>query len=400
MVTLFLAAPSPFTPNPQPTNPASASVSPSIHHSLLAGATFASIPPRNLALFGGGARVNYFLTSATYDPHGAHSVGVLRSSLRWVRDTVLEVEFSRLHMSRPRDALSENMELGRCWEFEGSAGHIAIELPDVGTITHVSVAYVPVSLLSQAAAGRAPRGVTIWGLVNATTAEHFSESRPPSSFTTSHKDPPGILPSDRFIRLGEFVFDINASLRHQFFAIDPDATTVKTSLVVVEVNSNHGSSTTCLYYLGVYGLVPIDNISLVGWPHSERTYVEVLYTDDSGQECVCHFGALVMHKNERLQVFLPFFEDEEYFIRIKGSSEVCLAGIKLVVDCNRTSAPVLQWPKYVAERELVATSTLKQEKGTKPMRNTEDAEKMSSAGKSVDVPGPSRTQASRQPALL
>lgn len=259
MVTLFLAAPSPFTPNPQPTNPASASVSPSIHHSLLAGATFASIPPRNLALFGGGARVNYFLTSATYDPHGAHSVGVLRSSLRWVRDTVLEVEFSRLHMSRPRDALSENMELGRCWEFEGSAGHIAIELPDVGTITHVSVAYVPVSLLSQAAAGRAPRGVTIWGLVNATTAEHFSESRPPSSFTTSHKDPPGILPSDRFIRLGEFVFDINASLRHQFFAIDPDATTVKTSLVVVEVNSNHGSSTTCLYYLGVYGLVPIDN---------------------------------------------------------------------------------------------------------------------------------------------
>ncbi|KAG5223254.1 SUN domain-containing protein [Salix suchowensis] len=263
MVTLFLAAPSPFTPNPQPTNPASASVSPSIHHSLLAGATY--------------------LRSSR-----AHSVGVLRSSLRWVRDTVLEVEFSRLHMSRPRDALSENMELGRCWEFEGSAGHIAIELPDVGTITHVSVAYVPVSLLSQAAAGRAPRGVTIWS-----------------------QGSPGILPSDRFIRLGEFVFDINASLRHQFFAIDPDATTVKTSLVVVEVNSNHGSSTTCLYYLGsrvysgnnTYKLAEesllLTQVSLVGWPHSERTYVEVLYTDDSGQECVCHFGALVMHKDFR-----------------------------------------------------------------------------------------------------
>ncbi|KAL4262454.1 hypothetical protein AB1N83_008730 [Pleurotus pulmonarius] len=259
MGTFFLAAPSPFTPNR--TNLAPTPISPSIHHSLPADAALASISPRNLALFGGGARVNYFLTSATYDPHGAHSVGVLRSSLRWVRDTVLEVEFSRLHMSRPRDALSENMELGRCWEFEGSVGHIAIELPDVGTITHVSVAYVPVSLLSHVAAGRAPRGVTIWGLVNATTAEHFPESRPPSSFKTSLKDPPGILPSDKFIRLGEFVFDINASLRHQFFAMDPDATTVKTSLVVMEVNSNHGSSTTCLYYLGVYGLLPVDDSS-------------------------------------------------------------------------------------------------------------------------------------------
>ncbi|KAF7424897.1 hypothetical protein PC9H_010208 [Pleurotus ostreatus] len=225
----------------------------SITDRLLANATPASVPPRNLALFGGGARVNSLLTSATYNPHAHGSVGPLRRGLRWVRDTMLGVEFSRLHMSRPRDALSENMELGRCWEFEGPTGHIAIELPEVVTITDASVAYIPAPLLSQVAVGRAPRRVTMWGLADNTTAQHFTESHAPSLFTANHRNPPGMHYTDRFVKLGGFVFDIDSS-HHQFFAMDPDSATIQTSLVIFEVNNNHGSSTTCLYYLGVYGI--------------------------------------------------------------------------------------------------------------------------------------------------
>ncbi len=218
---------------------------------LFADATLTSVAPRNIALFGGGARVDPLLTSATYDPreHGPY----LLDAFRWIRDTMLGVEFSRLHLSRPRDALSENMELGKCWEIEGSMGHLAVQLPDVVAVTDVSVDHVPPHLLSRADVGRAPKGITIWALVNDTTARRFPESRSPALFAANFRTPSPIRLTDRFVKLKEFAFDIHSSLHHQFFAVDPSASDVQTSLVVVEINSNHGSNTTCLYYVGVYG---------------------------------------------------------------------------------------------------------------------------------------------------
>lgn len=222
-----------------------------IPYRLFANTTLTSVAPRNIALFGGGARVNPLLTSATYDPreHGPY----LLDAFRWIRDTMLGVEFSRLHLSRPRDALSENMELGKCWEIEGSMGHLAVQLPDVVAVTDVSVDHVPPHLLSRADVGRAPKGITIWALVNDTTARRFPESRSPALFAANFRTPSPIRLTDRFIKLKEFAFDIHSSLHHQFFAVDPSASDVQTSLVVVEITSNHGSNTTCLYYVGVYG---------------------------------------------------------------------------------------------------------------------------------------------------
>ncbi|KAF9488313.1 hypothetical protein BDN71DRAFT_1513155 [Pleurotus eryngii] len=332
--------------------------------SMLTDATLASVPPRNLALFGGGARVNSLLTSATYDPRGSHPVGILRSGFRWARDTVLGVEFSRLHMSRPRDALSENMELGKCWEFQGAMGHIAIELLDVVAITATSVAHIPAPLLSQVAVGCAPR-----------------ESYVPSLFTVNLRNPPGMLHTNRFVKLREFVFDVNSSSHHQFFSIDPGATTVKTSLVIFE--SSRASSAACgLTSFSITPLLPdarmsihyvedslwsrifssdrshsladesflLTHVALIGDPVSERSYVEVHYIDDSGDKCVCHFGAL-----EAGKVYLPFFADNQYTIRISGSMDICFASIKLVMahDGLASIGGPEQWPKYVGARELV-----------------------------------------------
>ncbi|KAF4563140.1 hypothetical protein EYR36_003589 [Pleurotus pulmonarius] len=186
---------------------------------LFADTTLTSVAPRNIALFGGGARVDPLLTSATYDPreHGPY----LLDAFRWIRDTMLGVEFSRLHLSRPRDALSENMELGKCWEIEGSMGHLAVQLPDVVAVTDVSVDHVPPHLLSRADVGRAPKGITIWALVNDTTARRFPESRSPALFAANFRTPSPIRLTDRFIKLKEFAFDIHSSLHHQFFAVDP-----------------------------------------------------------------------------------------------------------------------------------------------------------------------------------
>ena len=39
--------------------------------------------------------------------------------------------------------------------------------------------------------------------------------------------------------------------------------------------------------------VLLTHIALAGEPLTQRTYVEIQYTDSSGQHCVCHCGALI-----------------------------------------------------------------------------------------------------------
>ncbi|KAJ8693822.1 hypothetical protein PTI98_008779 [Pleurotus ostreatus] len=140
--------------------------------------------------------------------------------------------------------------------------------------------------------------------------------------------------------------------------------------------------------------VLLTHVALAGDQASERSYVEVHYTDDSGNKCVCHFGALEGGKvilsqsstqptderqTEHIQVYLPFFAYNQYTISISGSADICFAGSKLVVDSDEPAVRggPGQWPKYVGVGELsdpTQTTPLNEEEGCSEEEDEESHE--------------------------
>lgn len=221
-------------------------------------------PLPNLALVSSGAKILSSLTSPTYDPRAVgDSFFLLRIIGRpssWLKDRIAGVELSKLHMSLPRDAFNDLPIIGRCWEFAGHRGHVAINLSELTSIRYASVQTPPANSLSVAHQRRMPKSMRMWGLVNQSVVAQMSDSRDlrsPFSFSLSGSLLPPTRPTDRFIRLASFHYflqDIDGK-RHVYHVESEIMHLIST--VVFEILDNHGGDTTCIYSLGVHGTLAL-----------------------------------------------------------------------------------------------------------------------------------------------
>ncbi|KAH9019516.1 hypothetical protein EDB85DRAFT_1817267, partial [Lactarius pseudohatsudake] len=143
---------------------------------------------------------------------------------------------------------------GACWSFRGNSGTfgIALDTPNV-VPSHVVIHHRPFN--STTALSRAPRQVTVWGLVDGeANMKVFSQSR--HSFTSTLAGVPRLISKEgTFLPLAEIDFDITARSLRQVFPLYSEALSlgIDFGVIVFDIRSNWGAEITSLCSVRVYG---------------------------------------------------------------------------------------------------------------------------------------------------
>lgn len=243
----------------------------------------------DVAIFSTGARIIPQLTGP-FDPNNLLPKGNTPISLwyhnlpllSWVFGTALEParaavpqpsatsRATREMVTRLRIVLEDLLINGDCWQFDGHTGQVAIQFPHPVNITGMTVHYVHPRILVPTARKQAPRLLILWALLegrNNTDSQINTSSRilQTSDVQSEHPrtaisflNPAGLqsLPdtmsdSDIFLPIITAEYLLNDLRPVQMFPRTlPGDTLVQT--VVIEVLSNWGADSTCLYHIGIH----------------------------------------------------------------------------------------------------------------------------------------------------
>ena len=205
------------------------------------------------ALSSGGGSVVPSLTSPTLEIRSSYFFGLVTGSSMYARS--------------PLTALHHETALGYCWPFQGSKGHLGVKLATPVRITDFTIDHVARSVAHDMRT--APRHMEVWGLVegkdnlekihaykarlDAERQAAIEEGRP----VPEEPERPRVLPKDvEYMRIGTFMYDINAPHSIQTFSIPDDVKElgIDFGIVVLFINDNWGSDEfTCLYRFRVHG---------------------------------------------------------------------------------------------------------------------------------------------------
>jgi hypothetical protein len=150
----------------------------------------------------------------------------------------------------PALVLNEKLGVGDCWEFSGSRGHLGLSLSQNTTVSAFSLDYPHPDSALATSIGKAPRTVVFWALFPSATPSK-DPSRPISHFLHATSLPPNTHMTDRFFALYNGTFNPTLLPTRQYFPLTPPIG-VMAQIIVVEVLSNWGSSSTCVYYVGIH----------------------------------------------------------------------------------------------------------------------------------------------------
>jgi len=113
--------------------------------------------------------------------------------------------------------------------------------------------HVPLESLSPNAAASVPREVSVWILVKdkeaATAMAPHEASRTPKSFC-KQKNGPALL--GQFKQIMKLSYDLSKGPSKQVFYPNPHLT-IKSSVVIFDVEDNHGGELTNLCWIGILG---------------------------------------------------------------------------------------------------------------------------------------------------
>ena len=137
--------------------------------------------------------------------------------------------------------LEDNLKEGDCWEFSGSTGQIGIRLSSPIWVTHCAVDSPAPSKLSSRNFARNPLNMTLWGLF-----DHVPDSIPQKTFSTH-----GHQARKSGVALVDIEYRPSEGKTHHTFRSRRVHKAVEE--VVIEIQGNHGGSTTCIYWIAVYG---------------------------------------------------------------------------------------------------------------------------------------------------
>lgn len=191
---------------------------------------------RDYALIADGARVVRALTGAVSDRG-------------FIQD-------QQLANNSPDSTLVDDLRIGNCWTIAAAKGQLGIRLSEQLYPTHVTVDHIPVEIAADIT--RAPRTLILWGAVDGTA----NTSRLQNT-SMLYEDIPNLrgrsgpheTANHTFIPLSIFEYDIRSATHVQTFPIRPHIVDLgfHFGVVVLEVATNWGGQTTCLYRVRVHG---------------------------------------------------------------------------------------------------------------------------------------------------
>ncbi len=203
---------------------------------------------RNYALYGGGANILRGYTSKTHDLPSPSILGSLTESIFGYNPQYANVNGAGV-------ILEESMGVGECWRISGGIGHAAINLSEAVFISHIAVDHASPILLSEDDITSAPKNMVLWALLPPTDdAEyHFKmPTRPLHDFKLKKYGKDDLPVSSRLFQIIDFEYSISKQPTRQIFQV-PFRMHTPTQTVVLEIKTNEGSDTTCIYWLGIYG---------------------------------------------------------------------------------------------------------------------------------------------------
>ena len=211
---------------------------------------------RNYASLGGGARIIRGYTSKTHDlPPAPSFTGSLSQLFLGYNPQYASVQGAGI-------ILEEDTGVGECWCMSGAAGHVAIQLSETVFISYLSVDYAAPQLLSEEEIASAPQNMSIWILLPSSAKQEPNlHIRPAKEFEFRADRDADFPPGSQFIHALEFQYDVRKAPTRQIFPLQFRLLS-PVQTVIVEIKSNEGGATTCLYGLGIYGR-RADRISLV-----------------------------------------------------------------------------------------------------------------------------------------
>ncbi|KAI0355762.1 hypothetical protein OH77DRAFT_1424712 [Trametes cingulata] len=158
----------------------------------------------------------------------------------------------------PRDddpgiAIDDDVHAGKCWEIKTLPSQLGIRLARVLRPTHISVEHLPNEVAVNI--DQAPRNMTLWGVVEGNRNQEIYASLEGAGLPGYDRRAPLIAQGLLWAPLASFVYDINAGNPVQTFPVLLPVVDSMLSfgVVAVEVLSNWGGSSTCLYRVRIHG---------------------------------------------------------------------------------------------------------------------------------------------------
>lgn len=184
-------------------------------------------PVHDYASLSAGGRTIDALTSATYSPTGAKSL------ISWLG-----------RRNSPELALTDGLEAGECWAFDGDAGQLGIQLTHPIHVSHLTVGHENKSPTSSA-----PKNLILWGLTPAdskfciTSGGVGDVGMPTPDFGSGYCG----------IHLLSGIYEPSDSMLYQNFSTINHGHCF--DRVIVQVVGNWGNNVdfTCVYRIQIYG---------------------------------------------------------------------------------------------------------------------------------------------------
>ena len=212
------------------------------------------------AIFSGGGRIIPTLTSPTYEIPGRRS---------WMVRVLGFGGSSAAYQGRPpATALTPDINIGNCWPFTGTKGHIGVYLS-----RHIFISSVTVDHAARDIAydiSPAPKRVRVWGVVDGegnlaklhAYREDLNVRKDTDSLSPEEEDElsavePARLPYEfKLLQIATFNYDVSAASNIQTFEVPEriQRLGIDIGVVIFDIQSNHGNEDyTCLYRVRVHG---------------------------------------------------------------------------------------------------------------------------------------------------
>lgn len=156
----------------------------------------------------------------------------------------------------PQQVLNEDIRVGSCWRMPNAVGQVGISIPMTIHPTNITVDHIPKEIASDI--GQAPREMVLWGVMDGSANterydDHFAELWPIAK--VHQRSTPTLTMGQRFIPVAKFTYDIHGPLPIQTFPVHQEvlASGLDFGVFVLEVLSNWGSDSTCLYRVRLHG---------------------------------------------------------------------------------------------------------------------------------------------------